>query len=82
MDNPKPRKLGNMYCFWYNAQGNPRIVIGPDWKFSILELALVNGIIGSILHSLDKTEQSKVFYAGLFILLFHDLFFILTVTMN
>ena len=50
-ENPRPRKLGKMYAFWYNKKNEPRIVIGPDFWFSLLELALVNGICGLILNS-------------------------------
>ena len=30
-----------MYCFWYK-NGRPRIVIGPDYMFSVLEFAIAN----------------------------------------
>lgn len=49
--NKRPRKLGRMFAFWYNGKNEPRIVIGPDFGFSILELFLTNGILGVILNS-------------------------------
>lgn len=33
--NDKPRRLGNMYCFWYRKK-QPMIVIGPDYFWSIM----------------------------------------------
>jgi len=53
-EDPWPRKLGNMYCFWYSKKGVPRIVIGPDWYFSLLLIGIVNGGIGAILFILTK----------------------------
>jgi len=32
-----------MYCFWYK-NGRPKIVIGPDYMFSLVELILANVI--------------------------------------
>ena len=49
--NKTPRKLGKMYAFWYNGKNEPRIVVGPDIGFSLLELFLTNGILGIILNS-------------------------------
>lgn len=37
----KPSRLGNLYCFMYR-NGQPMIVFGPDWHFSLLKLALTN----------------------------------------
>ena len=56
--NPTPRKLGSMYCFWYKG-GRPRIVVGPDYMFSITEvvvanlLALLVGVAPSIYRGFD-----------------------------
>ena len=50
-DEKRPRKLGRMFAFWYNGKNEPRIVIGPDFGFSLLELALTNGILSIILNS-------------------------------
>ena len=82
MENPKPFKLGNLYCFWYNKQGNPRIVIGPDWKFSVLEMILVNGIVGSILHAALAASSMTLFWVGFGILAYHDLAFLMTIMWN
>lgn len=50
-DDPRPRRLGKMFAFWYNGKNEPRILIGPDWLFSLVEMCLANGIIGMILNS-------------------------------
>ena len=50
-ENKRPRKLGKMFAFWYNGKNEPRIVVGPDFGFSLLELTLSNGILGLILNS-------------------------------
>ena len=82
MDNPKPCKLGKLYCFWYSAQGNPRIVIGPDFKFSLVELGLVNGIMSLVIKNAISSESVKVYQAGFVILLLHNLSFLATICMN
>ena len=33
---PKMAKAGNVYCFWHDSRGVPRITIGPSWPFSIV----------------------------------------------
>ena len=30
-----PKKIGNCYAYWYTVNGDPRILIGPDYKFYI-----------------------------------------------
>ena len=27
------RKIGNLYCFWFNKEGRPALCIGPHWQF-------------------------------------------------
>jgi hypothetical protein len=34
--NPRPYKLGGLYCLWYDKNDNPRIVIGPDYTYSLI----------------------------------------------
>ena len=69
LDNPRPRKLGKLYCFWYNSKNAPRIVIGPDWHFSLVELLLVNGITSSVLYPAMAQGSNKLFLIGLLILI-------------
>ena len=78
-ENPRPRRLGKMYAFWYNSKNEPRIVVGPDFWFSLLELALTNGIIGLILNTANSGSTMWVLYAGLGILIFHDVAFLGTI---
>jgi len=49
LDNPQPRRLGKLYAFWYNSKNEPRLVLGPDFSFSLVELAIANGLVGAIL---------------------------------
>ncbi len=71
-----------MFAFCYNKKNEPRIVIGPDFAFSLLEMALVNGILGAVLNSAANHELWSVFAAGLVILVGHDLAFMSTVMVN
>ena len=32
-EDTKPNLKGNMYLFWYDKNGNPRIAIGPNCNF-------------------------------------------------
>ena len=80
--NPRPRRLGKMLAFWYNKKNEPWIVVGPDFGFSLLEMGLVNGIVGSILAKALSNEQWFLFYTGLVILILHDLAFSTTVLYN
>lgn len=52
--NPRPWKLGNMYCMWYNSQNQPRIVLGPDWKYSLAELFIINSIAGYFVWTINR----------------------------
>ena len=80
--NKTPRKLGNYYCFWYNKHYQPRIVIGPDYLFSLIELALVNGITGYFLYSTGEKNHIWLFYFGLALLILQNLSFLVTAFMN
>lgn len=51
--NPRPRRLGFTYCFWYNKDDEPLIVIGPDWVYSMAKIAITNLITGGIIYSYD-----------------------------
>ena len=81
-DEKRPRKLGRMFAFWYNGKNEPRIVIGPDFGFSLLELALTNGILSIILNSARSQGLLPLLYCGLGILLIHNGAFIATVMRN
>ena len=57
-------------------------MIGPDFNFSLMELGLVNGILGAILRAAFTGENMTLFYAGLSILCLHDVFFAATIMCN
>lgn len=79
--NPTPRRLGNVFCFWYNKEtGQPRIVIGPDWVFSVIEMILMNGIAGYFIATTDRVRYPYLFAIGFLTLLLHDIFFIWLIT--
>ena len=71
-----------MYAFWYNKKNEPRIVVGPDFGFSLLELGLANGIIGLIMNSARNSESWTLFTTGMVIVMTHNLFFLATVMYN
>ena len=79
--NPTPLKLGNFYCLWYNQVGQPRIVLGPDYIFSLVELVALNGIGAYVLHEIGWSH-SLVQLSGLIILLFQNICFLSTVLFN
>ena len=57
-------------------------MIGPDVVFSLVEMGLVNGLVGMVLNSFRKQELWPVFYAGIALLLLHDFAFGATVMYN
>jgi hypothetical protein len=71
-----------MYCFLYNEKNEPFIALGPDWIFSLVEIAFFNSICGYILHSALREGQTQLFLIGLAILLLQDISFLFTVLYN
>ena len=63
-NDPYPKKLGKMHCLWYNSQYQPRIVIGPDWVFTIMELLIVNGLAGLFILTIDRNLHWWLFLIG------------------
>ena len=63
--DPTPRRLGNLYCFWYSSGAKePRIVIGPDFLYSLIEIGLVNTLfIGGALFPTFHVESLKTITA-------------------
>eukprot|EP00347_Sterkiella_histriomuscorum_P004329 403360859 len=80
--NPQPRRLGNLICYWYNSQNSPRIVIGPDWVFSVIELIIMNGLAGYFVFTTDSVKHSHLFGIGFMTLLLQDISFIWLVLQN
>nr|AAG45846.2 putative membrane protein [Sterkiella histriomuscorum] len=79
---PRPSKLGNMYCLWYNSKNQPRIVLGPDYLFSLVELLVINGISGLFIYGINRQSHQWLFMIGLITILSQNLFFLLTVLAN
>lgn len=71
-----------MFACCYTRKNEPLIVVGPDVLFSLIEMGLVNGLVGMVLNSCRNNEVWSVFYAGLALLLVHDLAFGATVMYN
>eukprot|EP00347_Sterkiella_histriomuscorum_P011891 403370703 len=80
--DPKPYKLGNMYCFWYNSRNQPQLVLGPDWTFSLAELAIINGIAGLFVASINSHTNPWLFKMGMLTLMTQNFFFLLTALAN
>jgi len=81
--NPRPFKLGKCYCFFYNKETNePRIVLGPDWIFSLIEVLVINGICGYFLITTDTRAHPIIFEIGLVMLLLQNIAFLSTVLVN
>ena len=71
-----------MYCLAYKND-QPRIVIGPDYWFSIVEIALANLItIGLVFVPAVASKNWTVLAGGLVILGLQNLTFMLTVCAN
>ena len=74
--------LGKLFTCWYNKKNEPRIVIGPDFAFSLVEMGLVNGIVGAVLNNMRTQEIWYFFYGGLALLITHNFAFMATVMFN
>ena len=81
-ENPRPWRLGKLFVFWYNKSNEPRIVVGPDIAFSLVEMCLVNGLVGMVLNGCRTQELWPVFFGGLTLLVTHNLAFMGTVMYN
>jgi hypothetical protein len=81
--DPRPYRLGNYRCFFYNKLTNePRLVLGPDWGFSLAEMLLINGVCGYFLYTANTDEHMILFNVGMLLLLFQNLAFLATVLGN
>jgi hypothetical protein len=79
MSDPTPRTLGKNYCFWYNNNNRPRIVIGPDWPFSIILILIIDIGLGYFLKTMDYSNNTVIFWIGLILLLLENISFLWTV---
>ncbi len=82
-EDPQPRKLGHMYCFAYNDRNEPRVVVGPDFLFSIAQVVLANLVTVAVtLVPAIRTSNWIVLICGVVILTFENICFGLTVCVN
>jgi hypothetical protein len=82
-ENPNPRKLGNLYCFWYDKKNNPWMVIGPDWYFSVMAAIFFN-LIGSALALYPPASNGRwdLFVGGVIVLFAQNFTYGMTVMKN
>jgi hypothetical protein len=69
LKDPRPRKIGNLHCLWYSKSNEPRIVVGPDWPFSLVEIVIANGISLYFLHIIDNVHHPWLYIIGCLTLL-------------
>ncbi|CDW86650.1 UNKNOWN [Stylonychia lemnae] len=81
-NNLYPSKLGKMYCFWYNSKYQPRIVLGPDWAYTLIELIIVNSLAGAFIMTIDRIAHEWLFSIGLATLMTQNFTFLLTSLAN
>lgn len=80
----RPCFRGNMICMFYSKcsgtedEPMPLIAIGPDWKFSLLEMFLVN----TPLLAASKGNEGWVAHITLATLVFQNFFFLMTILTN
>jgi hypothetical protein len=68
--------------FYDSFTNEPRLVLGPDWGFSLVELLIINGICGYFLFTTDTEMHPILFSVGLGMLLLQNVSFLLTVLVN
>ena len=82
-EDPRPVRLGHMFCYWYNDKNEPRIVIGPHWPLSLVKIALVNGVMAKIFEMLNQKDESWLFVGiGYLLLLSENVAFLWTMCKN
>lgn len=54
---------------FYDGRNEPRIVIGPDWSYSLAELVIINSIAGYFVGTIDMGLHPWLFQIGLATLL-------------
>lgn len=80
-----PRWRGNMFCFAYSktifgSSREPFFTIGPDWKFTLMEVILFNLLM---LLPLRHVSPSRIYFQFcIAVLILQNFFFMLTVLVN
>ena len=63
----KTTRKGNMFMMCYNSNGEPLIVIGPHWPFTICVMLFIDSITFFYFHFLKNLLQSTIYKIGLII---------------
>ena len=63
----KTTRKGNMIMMCYNSKGEPLIVIGPHWPFTICMMLLIDSVIFFYFHFLKNLLHSSIKNIGLII---------------
>jgi hypothetical protein len=64
--NKTPRKIGNLYAFFYNRQNEPLIVIGPHWPFFVCLSTTITFVTIIFFYSLWDYLNSGLKLMGMF----------------
>ena len=63
----KATRKGNMLMMCYNSNGEPLIVIGPHWPFTICVMLFIDAIIFFYFHFLKNLLQNTIYKFGIVI---------------
>jgi hypothetical protein len=73
--------LGNIRVLAY-FKGEPLLVLGPDFVYVLIEMALVNFFVGTFLGCMDASKHPQVHTVGCIIIALQNLIYLLTVLWN
>ena len=78
----KTTRKGNMLMMCYNSNGEPLIVIGPHWPFTICVMIFIDAIIFFYFHFLKNLLYYTVYKIGLYISFAQILSYVLIFILN
>ena len=78
----KTTRKGNMIMMCYNSNGEPLIVIGPHWPFTICVMLFLDSIIFFYFHFLINLLQNTIYKIGLCISLIQIFSYFLVFILN
>ena len=78
----KTTRKGNMLMMCYNSNGEPFVVIGPHWPFTICVMIFIDAIIFFYFHFLKNLLHYTVYKIGLFISFTQIISYILIFILN
>ena len=62
---PTMARAGNVYCFWHDSRGVPRITIGPSWPFAIV--LVLYAVFLTVVHIKAFSELLRLAALGYYI---------------